>query len=147
MALAISQTEETWSTNSRNPLQRLLYFYCRPEQVIFNLILGGLGVTLTAANTVIFYDNDWNPTMDAQATDRAHRIGQSRDVNVYQLVTKGTIEERIVKRAQQKKTVQSTVYEGASFNFFKKDMILELMVDEFDENGNVLEEKSKKDGK
>jgi DNA helicase INO80 len=85
---------------------------------------GGLGVTLTAANTVIFYDNDWNPTMDAQATDRAHRIGQSRDVNVYQLVTKGTIEERIVKRAQQKKTVQSTVYEGASFNFFKKDMIL-----------------------
>lgn len=69
--------------------------------------------------------------MDAQATDRAHRIGQSRDVNVYQLVTKGTIEERIVKRAQQKKTVQSTVYEGASFNFFKKDMIIELMVDEF----------------
>jgi DNA helicase INO80 len=53
--------------------------------------VGGLGVTLTAANTVIFYDNDWNPTMDAQATDRAHRIGQSRDVNVYQLVTKGTI--------------------------------------------------------
>lgn len=52
---------------------------------------GGLGVTLTAANTVIFYDNDWNPTMDAQATDRAHRIGQSSDVNVYQLVTKGTI--------------------------------------------------------
>ncbi len=101
-------------------------------------------MTLTAANTVIFYDNDWNPTMDAQATDRAHRIGQSRDVNVYQLVTKGTIEERIVKRAQQKKTVQSTVYEGASFNFFKKDMILELMVDEFDENGN---EEKKKDGK
>ena len=88
-------------------------------------------MTLTAANTVIFYDNDWNPTMDAQATDRAHRIGQSRDVNVYQLVTKATIEERIVKRAQQKKTVQSTVYEGASFNFFKKDMIMELMVDEF----------------
>ncbi len=90
---------------------------------------GGLGVTLTAANTVIFYDNDWNPTMDAQATDRAHRIGQNQDVNVYQLVTKATIEERIVKRAQQKKTVQSTVYEGASFNLFKKDMIMELMAD------------------
>lgn len=52
---------------------------------------GGLGITLTAANTVIFYDNDWNPTMDAQATDRAHRIGQSRDVYVYRMVTKGTI--------------------------------------------------------
>ena len=98
-------------------------------------------MTLTAANTVIFYDNDWNPTMDAQATDRAHRIGQSRDVNVYQLVTKGTIEERIVKRAQQKKTVQSTVYEGASFNFFKKDMIMELMVDEFNVEGMPEEKK------
>ena len=75
---------------------------------------GGLGITLTAANTVIFYDNDWNPTMDAQATDRAHRIGQSRDVYVYRMVTKGTIEERIVKRAQQKQTVQSTVYDGAN---------------------------------
>lgn len=52
---------------------------------------GGLGITLTAANTVIFYDNDWNPTMDAQATDRAHRIGQARDVYVYRMVTKGTI--------------------------------------------------------
>nr|VVW87349.1 unnamed protein product [Nymphaea colorata] len=82
--------------------------------------------------------------MDAQATDRAHRIGQSRDVNVYQLVTKGTIEERIVKRAQQKKTVQSTVYEGASFNFFKKDMIIELMVDEFHPKEQVWRKKWKK---
>jgi chromatin-remodeling ATPase INO80 len=83
--------------------------------------------------------------MDAQATDRAHRIGQSRDVNVYQLVTKGTIEERIVKRAQQKKTVQSTVYEGASFNFFKKDMIMELMVDEFN-GGESLPDKGHREG-
>lgn len=44
---------------------------------------GGIGVTLTAADTVIFYDNDWNPTIDAQATDRAHRIGQMKDVSVY----------------------------------------------------------------
>lgn len=92
-------------------------------------IAGGLGVTLTAANNVVFYDNDWNPTMDAQATDRAHRIGQTKDVYVYQLVTKNTIEDRIVKRAEQKKTVQSTVYEGGSLNIFKKD-IMELMADE-----------------
>ena len=86
---------------------------------IFAFILstraGGLGVTLTAADTVIFYDNDWNPTMDAQATDRAHRIGQTKDVNVYRLVTKNTIEERILKRAQQKKNVQQTVYSGEAF--------------------------------
>jgi SNF2 family DNA or RNA helicase len=124
MVLATLLIEEIWSINSRNQVRERLSFCYQPEQVKLIINLGGLGVTLTAANTVIFYDNDWNPTMDAQATDRAHRIGQSRDVNVYQLVTKGTIEERIVKRAQQKKTVQSTVYEGASFNFFKKDMIL-----------------------
>ena len=70
---------------------RSLSFCFQPEQVITFINLGGLGVTLTAANTVIFYDNDWNPTMDAQATDRTHRIGQRSDVFVYQLVTKGTI--------------------------------------------------------
>ncbi len=66
---------------------------------------GGLGVNLTAADTVIFYDNDWNPTIDAQAQDRAHRIGQTKPVSVYRLITKGTVEEKIVKRAKQKQTV------------------------------------------
>ena len=61
---------------------------------------GGLGVNLTGADTVIFYDNDWNPTMDAQATDRAHRIGQTKAVSVYRIVTRGTVEEKIVKRAR-----------------------------------------------
>jgi len=46
---------------------------------------GGLGVNLTGADTVIFYDSDWNPTMDAQAQDRCHRIGQTRDVHIYRL--------------------------------------------------------------
>lgn len=124
MVLAVSQTEEIWSISSRRKILESLPFCCLPEQVFMNLSLGGLGVTLTAANNVIFYDNDWNPTMDAQATDRAHRIGQTRDVYVYQLVTMGTIEDRIVKRAEQKKTVQSTVYEGAALNIFKKDMIM-----------------------
>lgn len=91
MEHVVSQTEETWSMSSRKALQRHSYSCCQQEQVNIFENLGGLGVTLTAANTVIFYDNDWNPTMDAQATDRAHRIGQSQDVNVYQLVTKGTI--------------------------------------------------------
>ena len=44
---------------------------------------GGVGVNLTGADTVIFYDSDWNPTMDAQAQDRCHRIGQTRDVHIY----------------------------------------------------------------
>ncbi|KAL4449582.1 hypothetical protein ABPG74_007405 [Tetrahymena malaccensis] len=95
---------------------------------------GGLGVTLTAADVVIFYDNDWNPTMDAQAMDRAHRIGQTKEVLVYRLVTKGTIEERILKRAQQKQMVQSTVYSGGAFkaDIWKPQEVMELLLDESD---------------
>jgi len=57
------------------------------DRRIFVFILstrsGGLGVNLTGADTVIFYDSDWNPSMDAQAQDRCHRIGQTRDVHIY----------------------------------------------------------------
>ncbi|CAD8150012.1 unnamed protein product [Paramecium pentaurelia] len=92
---------------------------------------GGLGITLTQADAVIFYDNDWNPTMDAQATDRAHRIGRTKDVYVYRLITKGTIEERIVKRAQQKQNVQSTVYSGGfQGDKFKPQEVFELLFGE-----------------
>jgi len=59
------------------------------DKRIFCFILstrsGGIGVNLTGADTVIFYDSDWNPTMDAQAQDRCHRIGQTRDVHIYRL--------------------------------------------------------------
>jgi DNA helicase INO80 len=74
---------------------------------------GGLGINLTAADTVIFYESDWNPTMDAQAMDRAHRLGQTRPVTVYRLVCAGSVEERIVRRAQQKQAVQALVMSGA----------------------------------
>src|SRR5699024_3958797 len=70
---------------------------------------GGLGITITAADTVIFYDSDWNPTIDSHAIDRAHRLGQTRQVTVYRLITRNTIEERIRKRALQKEEVQRVV--------------------------------------
>merc|ERR1712012_905997 len=63
---------------------------------------GGVGINLTGADTVIFYDSDWNPTMDAQAQDRCHRIGQTRDVHIYRLVSERTVEENILKKANQK---------------------------------------------
>jgi DNA helicase INO80 len=93
---------------------------------------GGLGVNLTAADTVIFYDIDWNPTMDAQATDRVHRIGQSKPVAVYRLITSATVEERILKRAKQKQTVQSTVYAGGAFkaDIFRPSEVMELIFDD-----------------
>lgn len=60
--------------------------------------VGGLGVNLTSANRVLIYDPDWNPTTDLQARERAWRIGQSRDVVIYRLLTSGTIEEKIYHR-------------------------------------------------
>ncbi|KAL3476121.1 SNF2 family N-terminal domain-containing protein [Aspergillus californicus] len=75
---------------------------------------GGLGINLTAADTVIFYDSDWNPTIDSQAMDRAHRLGQTRQVTVYRLITRNTIEERIRKRALQKEEVQRVVISGGA---------------------------------
>ncbi|KAK1985667.1 SNF2 family N-terminal domain-containing protein [Colletotrichum cereale] len=96
-------------------------FQTRPEIFIFLLSTraGGLGINLTSADTVIFYDSDWNPTIDSQAMDRAHRLGQTRQVTVYRLITKGTIEERIRKRAMQKEEVQRVVIQGggASVDF------------------------------
>lgn len=63
---------------------------------------GGLGINLTSADTVIIYDSDWNPQMDMQAMDRAHRIGQKNPVMVYRLITENTIEEKIIERQQVK---------------------------------------------
>lgn len=63
---------------------------------------GGLGINLQTADTVILYDSDWNPQMDLQAQDRAHRIGQKKQVHVYRLVTHDTVEEKIVERAYKK---------------------------------------------
>jgi SNF2 family DNA or RNA helicase len=62
-------------------------------------------LTLTAADTVIHYDPWWNPAVEAQATDRAHRIGQERPVNAYKLVTTGTVEEKILALQRKKRDV------------------------------------------
>lgn len=81
---------------------------------------GGLGINLTAADTVIFYDSDWNPTVDQQAMDRAHRLGQTKQVTVYRLICKGTIEERILQRAREKSEIQRMVIQGGSFKGLSK---------------------------
>lgn len=76
---------------------------------------GGVGINLTAADTVIFYDSDWNPTVDQQAMDRVHRLGQTKDVTVYRLITKNSVEERVMARANKKEEVQKIVIKGNVF--------------------------------
>ncbi|KAF6749248.1 P-loop containing nucleoside triphosphate hydrolase protein [Ephemerocybe angulata] len=74
------------------------------EKFIFLLTTraGGLGINLTTADVVVLYDSDWNPQADLQAMDRAHRIGQTKQVYVFRFITEGSVEERMLERAAQK---------------------------------------------
>merc|ERR1719180_543005 len=87
--------------------------YCRPDSDRFVFLLctkaGGLGINLTAADTCIIYDSDWNPQNDLQAQARCHRIGQKEQVNVYRLVTKNSVEEEIIERAKKKMVLDHLV--------------------------------------
>ncbi|XP_006456421.1 hypothetical protein AGABI2DRAFT_181051 [Agaricus bisporus var. bisporus H97] len=86
-----------------------------PKIFLLSTRAGGLGINLTAADSVIFYDQDWNPQMDAQAQDRAHRIGQTKPVLVYRLVSAHTIEDKIMERATEKKKLEALVIAKGKF--------------------------------
>ncbi len=98
--------------------------------------VGGLGLNLTGADTVIFVEHDWNPQKDIQAMDRAHRIGQRKVVNVYRLITRGTIEEKIMGLQRFKIDVASTVVnqQNAGLGTMGTDQILDLF--SIDEGGS-----------
>eukprot|EP00388_Colpodella_angusta_P016916 GDKJ01041886.1.p1 GENE.GDKJ01041886.1~~GDKJ01041886.1.p1 ORF type:complete len:1214 (-),score=281.72 GDKJ01041886.1:82-3390(-) len=70
---------------------------------------GGLGINLVTADTVVIFDSDWNPQMDLQAMDRAHRIGQTKPVNVYRLVHENTVEQKMIERATLKLQLDSAI--------------------------------------
>ncbi|EIW66702.1 hypothetical protein TREMEDRAFT_34561 [Tremella mesenterica DSM 1558] len=109
----------SWQTNSD------IFVFCLSTRA------GGLGINLTAADTVIFYDHDWNPSNDAQAMDRAHRVGQTKQVTVYRLIARGTIEERIIRLARGKKDVQDIVVGAKSLTDVAKPAeIVSLFMDD-----------------
>uniref|UniRef100_A0A8C4DIM7 Chromatin-remodeling ATPase INO80 n=1 Tax=Dicentrarchus labrax TaxID=13489 RepID=A0A8C4DIM7_DICLA len=109
-------------------------FQSRTDIFVFLLSTraGGLGINLTAADTVIFYDSDWNPTVDQQAMDRAHRLGQTKQVTVYRLICQGTIEERILQRAKEKSEIQRVVISGGNFkpDTLKPKEVVSLLLDD-----------------
>ncbi|XP_057659783.1 lymphoid-specific helicase-like [Diorhabda carinulata] len=88
-----------------------------PDMFVFLLSTrsGGLGLNLTAADTVIFFDRDWNPQMDIQAQDRCHRIGQTKPVMVYTLVAKNTIDDLIINRGYQKRLLEKIIIQDGKF--------------------------------
>ncbi|XP_033112932.1 chromatin-remodeling ATPase INO80-like [Anneissia japonica] len=111
-------------------------FQSRSDIFVFLLSTraGGLGINLTAADTVIFYDSDWNPTVDQQAMDRAHRLGQTKQVTVYRLICKGTIEEKILQRAKEKSEIQRMVISGGNFrpDQLKPKEVVSFLLDDED---------------
>lgn len=100
-----------------NRVQRRLDIrrFNQPGSPIFVFLIstraGGLGINLASADTVIMYDSDWNPQADLQAMERAHRIGQTKPVRVYRLVCRGSVEERMVSRAEKKLFLNAMVAE------------------------------------
>ena len=86
-----------------------------PPVFLISLKAGGTGLNLTAADTVIHFDPWWNPAVQAQATDRAHRIGQNRVVTSYQLITRDTVEEKILNLQRRKREATEAVIERDGF--------------------------------
>ncbi len=118
----------TGSTRDRaTPIRR----FQQRETPIFLISLkaGGVGLNLTAADTVIHFDPWWNPAVENQATDRAYRIGQSKPVFVYKLIAQGTVEERILELQQRKSALLNGIMQqqqGESITFEEKDLELLL---------------------
>ena len=92
---------------------------------LISLKAGGSGLNLTAADTVIHFDPWWNPAVEDQATDRAHRIGQTRVVTMYRLIAKGTIEEKMLELGAKKRDLVASVLaedEGGAKKLTKADV-------------------------
>ena len=96
---------------------------------LISLKAGGVGLNLTGADVVIHYDPWWNLAAQNQATDRAHRIGQTKKVTVYKLIAKNTVEEKILKLQETKRDLADQVINGArtSLSSMSKEELLELL--------------------
>lgn len=97
---------------------------------LLSLKAGGTGLNLTAADVVIHYDPWWNPAVEDQATDRAHRIGQTKKVFVYKLIAEGTIEQRMTQLQERKRMLANSIYdEGGNLNLsFSEDDLSSLLL-------------------
>lgn len=92
---------------------------------LISLKAGGTGLNLTAADTVIHYDPWWNPAVEEQATDRAHRIGQTKKVFVYKLIAQGTIEQRMLEMQERKRAIAASIFDdqvNSSLAFSENDL-------------------------
>jgi SNF2 family DNA or RNA helicase len=128
-AQRIRYAEIRGSTKDRGAAMKS--FQNDPEVKVFvcSLLAGGCGIDLTSASVVIHYDRWWNAAKEDQATDRVHRIGQLRGVQVIKLVTRGTLEEKIDKMISAKGALMNSVVDvdAASFKRFSREELIELL--------------------
>ncbi|KAJ7995956.1 hypothetical protein DPEC_G00232080 [Dallia pectoralis] len=112
--------------------RRIELFQANKKYSVFLLTtqVGGVGITLTAANRVVIFDPSWNPATDAQAVDRAYRIGQTENVVIYRLITCGTVEEKIYRRQVFKDSIirQTTGDKKNPFRYFSRQDLKELFI-------------------
>ena len=99
--------------SQRSALHPQLGAAAAPPVFLLSLKAGGTGLNLTAADTVVHFDPWWNPAAEAQATDRAHRIGQTRVVTSYKLVASGTVEEKVLALQDEKRALLANVFEAS----------------------------------
>ena len=101
------------STTNREEIVKAFQSEDGPSIIVVSLKAGGTGITLTQADTVIFADPWWNPAVEDQAVDRAHRIGQKKTVHVIRVIVEDSIESEVVALAQKKRiAAQSVLHEG-----------------------------------
>ena len=119
------------STTAKERKQRVENFQAgHGDLFLISLKAGGLGLNLTAADYVIHMDPWWNPAIEDQASDRAHRIGQTRPVTIYRLICKHSIEEKIVKLHQEKRELAGSLLEGSDISAkMSSDDLLDLIRD------------------
>jgi len=120
--------------------QALTERYNRDDRItafILSTRSGGLGINLTGADMVLFWDLDWNFQIEAQCMDRAHRIGQTRDVHIYRFVSEHTIEENMLKKSNEKRMLDNMVIQNGQFTTegLSKMSWIESM---FDEGGKTI---------
>ena len=122
--------EITGSTPKESRMERVRAFNADKTPVfLISLKAGGTGLNLTGADVVIHYDPWWNVAVQNQATDRAHRIGQTKVVTVYQLILKGSIEEKIMEMQRQKRALAEDILssDNVSASTFSREELLELL--------------------
>jgi len=127
----ISVTYESLRGSTKNRGKVIERFQNNPDCNVFlgSLLAGGLGIDLTAASVVIHYDRWWNAAREDQATDRVHRIGQTRGVQVFKLITRGTLEEKIDAMITKKAALMNSIVESDDvvFKAFSREDLIELL--------------------